>query len=352
MMEKDLNISIDKTMAIYGPDLTPWDSTFISRTETLKNQIAAFSGVVSVTATNRATGNNMGVISPIRSSANADESNITCNSLNIHHDFAETLGLKTLAGRDFERTDHHYNWRDVKNIMINESALDLFGFESPEDAIGRTLYYYEAEATIVGVVNDFHQRSLHHAIDPVILRPMYGINRLLVKLDATPTDGVLSAIKEKYLEAFPGNHYDYYFLEDEFMSLYENEQRINKIVNVFTVLGIVIAVLGLYGLVLINISKKTKEIGLRRVLGATLHQIFFTVGKQLMILVLIAVAIGGPVSYYLLDNWRSSFAYSIDMNVTEVLISAGLLFLLAVSVLLIQTKRVTNLNPSESLRYE
>lgn len=352
MMEKDLGISIDKTMAIYGPDLTRWDSTYIPRTERLKNEIAAFSGVTSVTATNRATGRNMGVITRIRSSVDAEKSNITCNILNIHHDFSETMGLKILAGRDFDRTDHHYNWRDVKNIMINESALDLFGFDSPEDAIGRTLYYQETEATIVGVVNDFHQRSLHHAIDPIIFRPMYGINKLLVKLNAAPTESLLSAIEDKYLEVFPGNHYDYYFLEDEFMSLYENEERISKIVNVFTVLGIVIAVLGLYGLVLINISKKTKEIGLRRVLGAALHQIFFAVGKQLMILVLIAVAIGAPVSYYLMDQWRASFAYSIDMNVAVIIISASLLFLLAFAVLFIQTKRVTKLNPSESLRYE
>lgn len=352
MTEKDLGISIEKTMAIYGPDLTQFDSTYIPRTERLKNEIGAFSGVASVTATNRATGNNMGIISPIRSSAGAEKSNITCNTINIHHDFAETVGLKILAGRDFERTDHHYNWRDVKNIMLNESALDLFGFKSPDDAIGRTLYYYESEATIVGVVNDFHQRSLHHNIDPVIFRPMYGISRILVKLDGAPTEGLLSAIKGKYLEVFPGNHYDYYFLEDEFMSLYENEKRIGKIVNIFTGLGIVIAVLGLYGLVLINISKKTKEIGLRRVLGAALPQIFYSVGKQLMILVLLAVAIGSPISYYLLDRWRASFAYSLDMNVAVIFIAAGLLLLLALSVLLIQTKRVTKLNPSESLRYE
>ncbi|MFK7951509.1 MAG: FtsX-like permease family protein, partial [Ekhidna sp.] len=352
MMEKDLGISIDKTMAIYGPDLTRWDSTYIPRTERLKNEIAAFSGVASATATNRAVGRNMGVISPIRSSVDAEKSNITCNTINIHHDFAETLGLKVLAGRDFESTDHHTNWRDVNNIMINESALSLFGFESAEDAVGRKLYYSEREATIVGVVNDFHQRSLHHTIDPVIFRPMYGISRILVKLNAAPSEGLLSAIKNKYLEVFPGNHYDYYFLEDEFMALYENEERISKIVNIFTVLGIVIAALGLYGLVLINISKKTKEIGLRRVLGATLQQIFFSVGKQLMILILIAIVIGAPISYYLLDNWRASFAYSADINVTVIVISAGLLFLLALSVLLIQTKRVTKLNPSESLRYE
>lgn len=352
MTQKDLGISIDNTMAIFGPDLTQYDSTYISRTELLKNEIASFAGVENVTASNRATGNNMGVIRSIRSSADPEKSNITCNTINIHHDFAETLQLKILAGRDFERTDHHFNWRDVKNIMLNESALAVFGFMSPEDAIGRILYFGDDEVTIVGVVNDFHQRSLHHAIDPVIFRPMYGIKRLFVKLDATPTEDLLSAIKGKYLEVFPGNHYEYYFLEDEFLTLYENEERMSKIVNIFTVLGIVIAVLGLYGLVLINISKKTKEIGLRRVLGAALYQIFFAVGKQLMILILVAVVIGGPISYYLLDNWRANFAYAIDMSPVMVFIAAGLLCLLALSVIWIQTKRVTKLNPSESLRYE
>ncbi len=352
MMEKDLGVSIDKTMAIYGPDLTRWDTTFIPRTERLKNEISAFAGVASVTATNRATGRNMSVIGGIRSSANPEKSNISCNNLNIHHDFTETMGLQVLAGRDFDRTDHHYNWRDVKNIMINESAVALFGFDSPEEAIGRKLYYHDTDATIIGVVNDYHQRSLHYAIDPVIFRPMYGINKLLIKLESDPSEGLLATIKDKYLEVFPGNHYDYYFLEDEFMSLYDDEDRVSKIVNVFTLLSIVIAVLGLYGLVLINISKKTKEIGLRRVLGAALHQIMFAVGKQLMIMVFFAVLIGGPLSYFLLENWQTNFAYSIDIDLSIVFISAALLLILAFSVLLIQTRRVTRLNPSESLRYE
>jgi len=352
MMEKDLGISIEKTMSIYGPDLTRWDSTYIPRTERLKNEISAFAGVVSVTATNRAAGRNMGVISGIRSSADAEKSNITCNTINIHHDYAETLGLEIVAGRDFDRTDHHYNWRDVTNIMLNETAVEFLGFESPEDAIGRKLYYYEGEVTIVGVVNDFHQRSLHHNIDPVILRPMYGINKLLVKLNTDPSEGLLSAIKEKYLEVFLGNHYDFYYLEDQFMDLYQGEERVSKIVNIFTLLSIVIAVLGLYGLVLINISKKTKEIGLRRVLGAALHQIMFAVGRKLLILVLVAVIIGAPISYYVLDQWRSNFAYAVDINVMVIIVAACLLFLLAVSVLVIQTNRVTKINPSESLRYE
>ena len=136
------------------------------------------------------------------------------------------------------------------------------------------------------------------------------------------------------------------------MSLYDDEDRVSKIVNVFTLLSIVIAVLGLYGLVLINTSKKTKEIGLRRVLGAALHQIMFAVGKQLMMMVLFAVLIGGPLSYFLLENWQTNFAYSIDIDLSIVFISAALLLILAFSVLLIQTRRVTRLNPSESLRYE
>lgn len=352
MMEKDLGISIEKTMSIYGPDLTRWDSTYIPRTERLKNELSAFSGVVSVTATNRAAGRNMGVISGIRSSGDAEKSNITCNMINIHHDYAETLGLQVLAGRDFDRTDHHYNWRDVTNVMLNESAVSFLGFDSPEAAIGRKLYYQETEVTIVGVVNDFHQRSLHHAIDPVILRPMYGINKLLVKLNTDPSEGLLAAIEDKYLEVFPGNHYDYYFLEEDFLGLYKNEERISKIVNVFTLLSILIATLGLYGLVLINISKKTKEIGLRRVLGATLRQILFAVGRQLMILVIIAVVIGGPLSYFLLDKWRAGFAYSLGIDLSVIIVSAFLLFLLAIAVLVIQTRRVTKINPSESLRYE
>ncbi|NQZ78304.1 MAG: ABC transporter permease, partial [Ekhidna sp.] len=132
MMDKDLGVDIDQTMSIYGPDLTRWDSTFIPRTERLKNEISAFSGVTQVTATNRSTGRNMGVIAGIRSSVDAEKFKITCNTINIHHDFSETMGLEILAGRDFDRTDHHNHWRDVNNIMINESALDLFGFESAE----------------------------------------------------------------------------------------------------------------------------------------------------------------------------------------------------------------------------
>ncbi len=353
MMEKDLGISIEKTMVLNGPGLTQWDSTFIHKIERLKSDLSSLSGVSNATSSNRVAGNKMGRIFRIQSPADPEAKNLTSNFFNVNHDFAETFDLQIVAGRDFESTDHHYDWRRIRNIMINESAVDLLKFKDPEDAIGKTLSFWNGEFTIIGVVNDFHQLSMHHAIEPVIFRPSYGTyNDVIVKLTAPPTEGLLSSIQQKYLEIFPGNYYDYYFLEDQFMTQYEGEKRVSKIVNIFTMLSIVIAVLGLYGLILISISKRTKEIGLRRVLGASLHQIVFTVGRELLLLVSVAIVIGGPMSYFLMEQWQSSFAYSIGIDVAIIALASVVLFVLAVSVLFAQMLQVAKVNPSESLRYE
>lgn len=353
MMEKDLGMSIEKTMVINGPGLTPWDSTFVPKLERLKGELSRLSGITNVTSSGRVAGRKTGRIFRIHSSADPDNHNLTSNFINVNHDFVELMGLQLVAGRDFESTDHHSDWKQAKNILINEKAVGLLRFSSPDDAIGKHLSFWGNDFNIIGVVNDFHQLSMHHAIEPVILRPGYGTyDDILVKLDTSPTDGLLNAINETYNALFPGNYYDYYFLEDRFMAQYQNEQRVSKIVNVFTGLSIVIAMLGLYGLILISISKKTKEIGLRRVLGATLRQILMAVGKELVVLVVIAVLIGGPLSYLLLERWQANFAYAPAIDVIVIVAGAALLVVLALLVLFIQTKRVTTINPSESLRYE
>ncbi len=353
MMEKDLGMSIEQTMVINGPGLTQWDSTFIPKLERLKTEFTALSGVSNATSSNRVAGNKMGRIFRIHSSADPEAKNLTSNFTNVNHDFVETFGLKIVAGRDFEPTDHNADWRLIRNILINESAVDLLKFESAEDAIGKSISYWDREFTIIGVVNDFHQLSMHHAIEPIVFRPSYGTyNDLILKLTAPPTEGLLSAINQKYLETFPDNYYDYYFLKDQFLAQYDNEQRVSKIVNVFTFLSIVIAVLGLYGLILISISKKTKEIGLRRVLGAELHQILVTVGKDLLVLVVIAILVGAPISYLVLQNWQSNFAYASSIDISVIIIAAVMLLLLAIGVVMVQTHRISKINPSESLRYE
>lgn len=353
MLDKDLGIDIQRTMIVNGPGQTQFDSTFIQRMDYFKSELSAMSGVSRVTASARVAGNQMGRVFQIRSSADPEAVDLTSNFMGVNHDFVELYGLKVLAGRDFEPTDHHVEAANIRNLVINEAAVERLKFETAEASIGRTINFWNKDWTIIGVVNDFHQMSMHHQIEPIFMMPFYNTyNEFSIKLTGAPTEGLLTTIEQRYEEVFPGNYFDYYFLEDSYYKQYESEYRMRTIVKGFTILSILIAILGLYGLMLIAISRKTKEIGLRRVLGASLPQVMVKVGKEFVVLVLLAIILGGPLSYLLLDRWQSNFAYAAGVDILGITIAAFSLLALAALVLIIQMERIARINPSESLRYE
>lgn len=353
MVNKDLGVDVDNTMVVFGPVMINWDSTFINKIDLFKNNLSTLSGVELATVSNRVPGSNMGRLFQITSESNPESKNLTASFINVDHDFSELYNVEFIAGRDFEFTDHHIDGDMVKNMVINESSIELLKFDSPEEAIGKTVSVYEKDWTIIGVIKDFHQKSLHQKIEPIFLLPYYDTgNDFSIKLSSAPTPALVEAIEKRYNTYFPGNYFEYYFLEDEIGALYDDDVRISRVSNVFATLSIIIAVLGLYGLVMITIVRKTKEIGVRKVLGASLSQLLALLGKEFLVLVAIAVLIGAPISYLALMEWKAGFAYSINIGVGVILLSSILMLVISAITIGFQTKKITRNNPVESLRWE
>ncbi len=352
MLNKDLGINIEKSLMVYGPTTLNYDSTLVTGIDSYKNNLAALSGVDKVTATTRPAGNRMGRAFQIRSLENPELDNLTSNIINADHAYADVFGLDILAGRDLGIHDHNSDGDLVNTLLINESAVKLLGFLTPDDAVNTRLNFFGHDWTIVGVINDFHQMSLHQKIEPLFVLPYYSSQQsFALKLSGNP-DQILPAIREVFLEHYPGNHFDYYFLKDRFQSNYQAEFRLAEISKVFTVLSILVATLGLYGLVMITMMRKTKEISIRKVLGASLQQLLFTLNRDFILLIGIAAVLGSGIAYVGLEKWKEGFAYSTDMELSTLAIASIALLVICLITVGFHVGKVIRNNPSDSLRNE
>ena len=353
MMNKDLGIDIDNTMVLYGPSLSSWDSTFISRADRFKNSLATIPGISSASTSSRVAGSGMGRVFHVRSLADPEAKNLTVNFFNADHNYIEVFGLKVLAGRDFESKDHHPDPSQIRNIVINEAAVSLLGINNTEEAIGASVEFWNKKWTIIGVVNDFHQLSLHDQIEPLFLLPYYNTgNAISLKLDGPLQESTLAKIEEEYQAAYPGNYFDYYFLEDRYQRQYAADLRLGRISQIFTVLSLIMVVLGLYGLLTMTLNKKVKEIGIRKVLGARLEQILMVLAREFAWLMLVAMVIGIPVSIYGIQEWKAGFAYTKETQIALIAFSSLLVVLISVMPVIFQSGKVMKNNPVDSLRAE
>jgi putative ABC transport system permease protein len=207
--------------------------------------------------------------------------------------------------------------------------------------------------TVIGVIKDFHQKSLHYAMEPVMLMPFYGTgNPISVKVNTTDISSTVAAIRSKYDAFFPGNLFDYYFIDDHFNALYKNDQLFGKVFALFAGFAIFIACLGMLGLSLFTTAQRTKEIGVRKVLGASMANIVFLLSKDFIRLILISFLIASPIAWLVMNNWLHSFQYRLSIS-WWIFPCAGLLaFGIAMGTVSFQTMKAARMNPAKSLRSE
>ena len=221
-----------------------------------------------------------------------------------------------------------------------------------EDPVGMRLDMWGGSPEIIGVVKDFHYESLHEEVDPLIMYLGDRGRYLTVRVDGQRTKSTITAIRNLYQEANPGFVLDYNFIDDEYAALYAAENRVSTLSRYFAGLAILISCLGLFGLAMFSAAQRQKEIGIRKVLGASYIQLIRLLSMDFTRMVGIAILIGLPISYYLLRNWLNTFAFSIDLH-WYFFLGAGLLALLiAWLTVLLQMTQATRVNPVESLRNE
>jgi ABC-type antimicrobial peptide transport system permease subunit len=276
----------------------------------------------------------------------SDESYIF-KSPRISYNTIETLGIQLLEGRSFSKV---FNDDDSK-IILNESALKKMEIQHP---IGKIIKKGDAACQIIGVVKDFQYGSIHHKIEPLIFRfrpESFGAN-VLVKINAGSEKNAIREIKivyDKFHQKYP---FEYTFLDDDYQKLYAPEQRISVLSNFFAGLAILISCLGLFGLITFTVQNRQKEIGIRKVLGATVVGLSALLSKDLLKLVLIALLISCPVAYYFIENWLTNFAYRTELS-WWIFAAAGLgSIMIALLTVSFQAIKAALMNPVRSLKTE
>jgi len=271
--------------------------------------------------------------------------------LNVDWDFPKTYQLEFIAGRDFNTS----STRDSSAVILNESAVKALQ-QSLDKIIGASVQSLNDSTTytVIGVVKDFPYQSMHQAIDPLILNPkVHPIDRIAyVKLPAGKFQEKIHAVEKIWREIFPNTGFDYWFVSDEFNRMYRSESRVSDLAKSFAILAILITALGVFGLASYTAEQKTKEVGIRKVLGANVKQVVFMFVWVFIKIFLIAGLIAVPASYFLADNWLSGFVYR--STISPFIFMDSLLGLLLITLITVsyETWKAARLNPVNSLRSE
>jgi putative ABC transport system permease protein len=270
------------------------------------------------------------------------------------YNFVDTYNLHVVQGRKFSKEFG----TDIQGaVLINEAAAREIGY-SPEEAIGKELYRATGaeefiKGTIVGVVEDFHFKSLHRIIEPfVLLLKMEYLRYISIRIQPGDVRGTLEFIKQKWIETFPEEEFEYGFLDDRIDLLYESEGKMRQIFFAFSTLSIFVACLGLFGLAAFTAQERTKEMGVRKVLGASEVNVFVLLSKEFTKWVFVANIVAWPVAYYIMTKWLQNFAYRMNMGLWPFLLAALLAFVIALMTVSYQSIRTALVNPVDSLRYE
>ncbi len=267
--------------------------------------------------------------------------------------YMELYGLKILAGRSYGPSDFNPDFGKLHNIVLTESATKFLGFSTPHAAIGSQMFMWDKNWDIIGVVNDYHQKSLRYPMEPTVMVPVYSTyNTISVKVHCTDLKSTVGAIKKEYDRFFPGNIFDYFFLDQKFNQLYSDDELFGKVFAIFSGFAIFIACLGLFGLSLFATAQRTKEIGVRKVLGASVSSIVVLFSKDFILLILVAFVLATPVAWYVMHRWLENFAYRTYIS-WWIFASSGLIsVLIALGTISFQAVKAAATNPVNSLRAE
>jgi len=353
MNSQELGMNIDHMLVIKPPMLTDFDSAFIAKENSFKMDIRQIANVKGVTTCNRIAGDELGRAFNVHRSDDTSGNHYTMRNMGADDDFLNVYGIKLLTGRNFSPTDYNPDFNKLHNALINTSAVRMLGFASNEDALGKSIMLFNKKWDIIGVINDFHQKSLRYPLEPIIVAPFYGTdNPISIKIGSQSLASSISLIREKYLSYFPGNLFDYFFLDERFNQQYQNDRLFGKAFGIFAGFAIFIACLGLLGLSLFATAQRTKEIGVRKVLGASVLKIVLLLSKDFISLVVIAFIVASPLAWYVMHVWLQDFAYRINIDWWVFGIAGLLAVTIALATISFQAIRAARFNPVKSLRSE
>ncbi|MEX1240511.1 MAG: ABC transporter permease [Cyclobacteriaceae bacterium] len=326
------------------------DDKVMRQMEAIKNSLKSHPRVLSAAASSSTPGqSNSGAFTNIENpDGEMQASNIHLYSVDF--DFLEQYQIEVVAGRSFSRD---FPTDSTQAMIINEAAAASYGYASPEEAVGKRFSQWGREGQIIGVIKDFHIRSLQQQIQPLTIRIATNDFKLIsLHIEAKDIPSTLAALERQWSALVPHRPFDYFFLDEAFDQQYRNETRFGKLFICFGGLAIFIACLGLLGLISYTVVQRMKEIGIRKVLGASESSIIRLLTKDFLKLVIIAFLIATPIAWYVLREWLADFAYRIEIGAGVFLLAGLGALLIALATVSWQSIRAALANPVDSLKDE
>ncbi|HEY0059601.1 MAG TPA: ABC transporter permease [Flavisolibacter sp.] len=348
METQNLGVQIDQTLVVQAPGVT--DSTYSQKLAAFKTEMLKVPGIQKITASSDVPGNKVGWNAGGISLAGSDKTN-QYRVIGIDHAFIDAYGLKVLKGRNFSEKFAS----DSMAVLFNEAAVASLGFSNPEEALNKKISFWGDEYTIVGIVANHHQESLREAYDSYIYRLLPGRDNfysLKIGDGVQNWEALIGTARQKWETFFPGNPFDYFFLDEHFQQQYAADRQFGRTFGLFSVLAIIVACLGLFGLVSFVTTQRTKEIGIRKISGASVPAILLLLTKDFIKPILISFAIAAPITYYLIYQWLQDYAFKIDISAWMFILPALAILVLALVTISTQTIKVASANPVKSLRTE
>lgn len=353
MTGRDMGMNIDQVMVIERPGIADTSETvFKSSIEAFRNELKKDPAIQNASSSFTIPGKQREYKIIIKKYGdNTDSTTVRFNSMD--YNFLDVFKMKLLAGRNFSR---EFPNDDDTSVIITEKASQLLGYKTPRDAVGKTLIIPQFggwKPIIVGLVNDYHQLSLKKPLDPAIFScSQYGGEYYSLRINTTNLPKTLENVRKAWTTAFAGNPFEYFFLDDYFNKQYENERKFEKLFFVFAILAIIIGCLGLFGLSAYTASQRIKEIGIRKVLGASVQDITKMLSTDFLKLVVIAIIIASPLAWWAMNTWLQDFAYRINISWWVFAVAGFAALLIAMLTVSFQAIKAAVANPVKSLRTE
>jgi len=350
IQNKDLGYNRDEVLML------PMIWQMAPKTELIKNEFKTNNNIISVSAcydspVHIGGGYNM------RSSVMPENQQVAVTADPVDQDFIKATGLKLIAGEDLSLQDiKDVSYDDQSKVnyhfILNESAARQLGW-TPAQAIGKRMFLDDSRPGYVkGVVKDFNFESMHNTIKPLVLFPEMGGTTMLVKIKGNNIAQTISFLQSEWKSLVPYLPFEYHFMNEDFNNLYNSDIRLGKVLNIFAAIAIALACLGLLGLSSYSAKQRVKEIGIRKVLGASIGHIVTTLSISFVRLVFIAIIIASPIAWWVMNKWLQAFAYKANMNWWVFLVSASVALAIAIITVGFQAIKAATMNPVKSLKTE
>ena len=349
LQKADLGFNMTETLVVKGPDVFAVDSLFRSTNKAFKEEMVKMADVHGISSSSNVPGDEIFWTNGIKRDEESNDKIKIIYNVGVDYTYFPTYEIELVAGRNYGPEFSI----DTASLILNESAVTYIGFKDANDALGKQVTFWGRPRTVVGVVADYNQMSAKSKVAPIAFPLAPGAASFYtIKLAGGDYRSEFQNVREAYQTFFPGNPFDYFFLDEFFNRQYENDRKFSRVFTLFAAFAILVACLGLFGLSSFTILNRSKEIGIRKILGASVPGIVRLLAREYLWLVLIANLIAWPVIFMLMNRWLDNFATRIYIDFSVFLISAIIVLFIALATVSFKIINTALANPVEAIRSE